>query len=270
VLDKHRRGIDVSSMMIIGLDQRVLGDTLDIAAGKPFAYANLIVEEGASQAGSAMVVISGQLYQLVVMPVLAPRPIAWVAIGLTVDDWLAQNLKRLTPLDVSFLSRQESNSWRLQASTVSERDRATLQSSLAAGRFEKSDLDGNSGEAGEVITRVIALPTPGDDRVVAVLQEPLASALEPFRRLERLLTFISLAGVLVTIAAGVAVARGIARPMRDLARVARRRRRGRLFDNVALVERGRDRRRGPQPSAPCRSALPAANHSSWSLLIAMP
>ena len=44
VLDKHRRGIDVSSMMIIGLDQRVLGDTLDIAAGKPFAYANLIVE----------------------------------------------------------------------------------------------------------------------------------------------------------------------------------------------------------------------------------
>ena len=222
VIDKHRRGIDASSLMIIGLDQRILGDTLDIAAGKPFRLPSLVAEAGASQTRSAMVVIRGQLYQLVVTPVLAPRPIAWVAVGFALNDGLAQNLARLTRLDVSFLSRQASESWRLHGSTLSEKDRAALRSGVASGHFEKNDWDRDLGYAGEVVAHVIALPTSGDERVIAVLQEPLSLALEPFRRLQRLLTFISLAAVLATIIVGVAVARGLARPMRELASVARR------------------------------------------------
>ena len=38
-----------------------------------------------------MVLIRGQLYQLVVVPVMAPVPIAWVAIGFAVNDALAQD-----------------------------------------------------------------------------------------------------------------------------------------------------------------------------------
>jgi HAMP domain-containing protein len=220
-LDKHRRGIDASSLMIIGLDQRVLGNTLEIATGKPFAFPSLIAEAGASQTGSAMVVIRGHLYQLVVTSVLAPRPIAWIALGSLVNDTLAQNLKRLTRLDVSFLSRQGSDSWRLKASTLSEKDRTVVQSNLTTGRFAGSDGDGKAEYKDETATRVIALATSGDERVVGVPQWPLSLAFEPFRRLQRLLTFISLVGLLVTIIAGVAVARGLARPMRDLASVAR-------------------------------------------------
>ena len=55
-----------------------------------------------------------------------------------------------------------------------------------------------------------------------MLQEPLSSALEPFWRLQRRLTLISLAGVLVSILASVVIARGIARPVSELASVARR------------------------------------------------
>ncbi len=83
VLMNYGRRIDASLMMIVGLDQRVLGDTLDIATGKPFAFPNLIPEAEASQKASAMVLIRGQLYQLVVMPVLAPTPIAGWRSGLS-------------------------------------------------------------------------------------------------------------------------------------------------------------------------------------------
>ena len=233
VLAISGRRIDASLMMLVGMDQRVLGDTLGIATGKPFAYPKLMAEAQASQKATAMVLIRGQLYQLVVVPVLAPTPIgvvsilaptpiAWVAIGFIVDDSLTQELRRLTRLHVSFFSRQASDSWRLQASTLSDRDRAALLSDIAAERFAERDPDGNAVYSNEAVTRMIVLPARGDDRVVAVLQEPLSSALEPFRRLQRRLTFISLAGVLVTILASVAIARGIARPVRELASVARR------------------------------------------------
>ncbi len=222
VLMKYGRRIDASLMMIVGLDQRVLGDTLNMAIDKPFAFPDLIAEAETSQKASAMVLIGGRLYQLVVVPVLAPTPIAWVAIGFIVDDNLTHDLQRLTRLDVSFFSRQSSDSWRLQASTLPDKDRGPLLSILAADRFAIRDADGNAEYDGEAVTRLIALPARSGDRVVAVLQEPLSSALEPFRRLQRLLTFISLAGVLVSILASVAIARGIARPVRELASVARR------------------------------------------------
>ena len=220
VLMKYGRGIDASLMMIVGLDQRVLGDTLNIATGKPFAFPELIAEAEGSQKASAMVLIRGQLYQLVVLPVLAPTPIAWVVIGFIVDDTLTQDLRRLTRLHVSFFSREAINSWRLQASTLSDKDRTALLSNVAAERFAARDPDGNAEYSDEAVTRVM-VPARGGGRVVVVLQEPLSSALEPFRRLQLRLTFITLAGVLVSILASVAIARGVARPVRELASVAR-------------------------------------------------
>ena len=220
VLMKYGRGIDASLMMIVGLDQRVLGDTLNFATGKPFAFPELIAEAEASQKASAMVLIRGQLYQLVVLPVLAPTPIAWVVIGFIVDDTLTQDLRRLTRLHVSFFSREAINSWRLQASTLSDKDRTALLSNVAAERFAARDPDGNAEYSDEAVTRVM-VPARGGGRVVVVLQEPLSSALEPFRRLQLRLTFITLAGVLVSILASVAIARGVARPVRELASVAR-------------------------------------------------
>jgi hypothetical protein len=82
LLTKYSRGIDASLMMIVGLDERVLGDTLGIATAKPFAFPELITEAEASQRASAMVLIRGQLYQLVVVPVLTPKPIAGWSSGL--------------------------------------------------------------------------------------------------------------------------------------------------------------------------------------------
>jgi diguanylate cyclase (GGDEF)-like protein len=122
---------------------------------------------------------------------------------------------------VSFFSREASDSWRLQGSTLSDKERAALLSNVAAERFAKRDADGNAEYGDEAVTRVM-VPARGGGRVVVVLQEPLSSALEPFRRLQLRLTFITLAGVLVSILASVAMARRIARPVRELASVARR------------------------------------------------
>ncbi|HXL85321.1 MAG TPA: diguanylate cyclase, partial [Casimicrobiaceae bacterium] len=223
VLVNYGKRIDASLMMVIGLDQRVLSDTLGVAVDKPFPFPNLIAQAEQNQQSSAMVLINGQLYQLVVVPVMAPIPVAWVAIGFAVNDALAQDFKGLTRLQVSFLSRQSRESWRIQGTTtLTNSERLTLLDDVGANRYAKSDDEGNAIFSDASVTRVLDLPARSGETVIAVLQEPLSSALEPFRRLQQQLALISLLAVVVSIIASVAIARGITRPVRELARVARR------------------------------------------------
>ena len=223
VLANYGKRIDASLMMVIGLDQRVVSDTLGTTVDKPFPFPNLIAQAEQNQQSSAMVLINGQLYQLVVVPVMAPIPVAWVAIGFAVNDALAQDLKGLTRLQVSFLSRQSRESWRIQGTTtLTNSERLTLLDDVGANRYAKSDDEGNAIFSDASVTRVLNLPTRSGETVIAVLQEPLSSALEPFRRLQRQLALISLLAVVVSIIASVAIARGITRPLRELAHVARR------------------------------------------------
>ena len=87
----YSRRIDASMMMIVGVDQRVLGDTLGIATGQPFAFPDLMAEAKASQMASAMVLIRGRLYQLVLVPVLAPTPIGVVSVSEAQADCLGRD-----------------------------------------------------------------------------------------------------------------------------------------------------------------------------------
>ncbi|MDQ6916549.1 MAG: EAL domain-containing protein [Pseudomonadota bacterium] len=222
VLVNYGKRVDASLMMVIGLDGRVLGDTLGAADGKPFPFPSLIAQAEQNQQSSATVLINGQLYQLVVVPVMAPVPVAWVAIGFAVNDALAREFTRLTQLQVSFLSRQSGESWHIQGTTLTPWGRLALLNDLAANRYAKSDEEGNAAFSDAAVTRVLDLPTRPGENVIAVLQEPLSSALEPFRRLQRQLALISLLAVVISILASVAIARGITHPVRDLARFARR------------------------------------------------
>ena len=119
VLANHGKRIDAAMMLLVDLDRQVLADTSGSpATGQRFAFPELLDRAGDAQQASAMVVLHGELYQLVIVPVLAPLPVAWLAVGFRVDDALARDLRRLTRLQVSFLARAQDESWRVQASTA--------------------------------------------------------------------------------------------------------------------------------------------------------
>jgi len=221
VLANHGKRIDAALMMLIGLDQIVVADTLDVATGRPFMFAGLVEKAEAKQQAAAMVVVDGNLYQLVVLPVMAPLPVAWVAVGVRVSDALAQDLRYLTGLQVSFLTKGADDPWKIQASTLSEPDRRLLLDGTAEQRLGADDAEGQIADNDTAVTRALNLSAQSGQRIVVVLQKPLAVALEPFRRLQRQLTVVSLIVIVVSIVAIVAIARGIARPVRELAHVAR-------------------------------------------------
>src|SRR3954453_14678233 len=97
VLRNHGDRIDAAYMTLIGLDRRVVADTVDSGAeGRAFAFQRLIAQAERDGKAVAMVGMNGALYQVVVVPVLAPVPIAWVVMGFAVNDTFMQDLRRLT------------------------------------------------------------------------------------------------------------------------------------------------------------------------------
>jgi diguanylate cyclase (GGDEF)-like protein len=219
-LVNYGKRINAPLLMVVDLDRVVVGDTQEASVGQAFAFPKLLASAESAGQASALGVLQGRLYQLVVVPVLAPMPIAWAVIGQQVDDAWTLSQRRLTGLDVTFVSREAGGSWIVQASTLDAAARPELVANIAAQRFDVRDVNGNAAYAAAAITRVMRLPSSAGGEVLAVLQEPVATALEPFHRLQRLMVLIALLGVVVSVVASVLIARGIARPVRDLARVA--------------------------------------------------
>jgi diguanylate cyclase (GGDEF)-like protein len=221
-LVNHGRRIDADVAMLVDLDERIVATTLEGERADRFPYARLLVQARERQRAAAMVIVQGRLFQLAIVPVMAPVPIAWVAVGFEVDDGYAQDLRGLTRFDVSFLTRRDREAWALQASTLPDAARLPLLVDISTGQPAGREKDGNTMLGEGAVTRILPLRSAGDDTVVAVLQQPLAAALEPFRRLQRQLAWTSLLAVAISILAGIVIARGIARPVRELAGVARR------------------------------------------------
>ena len=124
MLKNHGSRIKASVVMLADLDNHLLADTLHPEAkGRAFPFPDLIADAAERRNASAVVLLDGKLYQLVLVPVLAPLPIAWVAMGFAVDDTLARDMRDLTSLQVSFLARRPGEPWNLNASTLPEEER---------------------------------------------------------------------------------------------------------------------------------------------------
>ncbi len=223
-LVNHGGRIDASLTALIGLDRRIIADTLDTQGeARERALQNLVIEAEAKGQATGIMPIEAGLYQVVVVPVRAPQVIAWVAIGIAVDNAMAAEIKRVVGLDVSFatLHGGSGGTWRLQASTLA----AALQPRLLE-RFTRGDLTLGSVtdvtlDTEELATLATKQALPGGSEVVAVLQASLQSALEPARRLQRGLLVLSLLGIAVSIIGSLFIARGLAQPVKQLVAYAR-------------------------------------------------
>ncbi len=221
VLRNHGARVGANVMTLASLENVVRADTLDSErVGKPFAYPDLIRLASIEGKASSVVIREGKLYQLVVVPVLAPDPIAWVGLAFEVDDRVAKDLNQLTGLEVSFASWMPATSWRLHASTLAVSLRDGLLAAFSGNeglgaRVHQFELGGEEYE-----TRVTPLESRPDKRIVAILQKPLLIGLAPFKRISASFFWLTLAGLVVLVAGSLIIARSITRPVHRLAEAA--------------------------------------------------
>jgi adenylate cyclase len=222
-MQNYRDRIKANFMVLISLEKKALYDSDQPQRdGTAFDLPDLIAaaENDDSLEARGLALRGGKLFAVVVVPLLAPEPIAYICLGFRIDDAFATKLGSLTHLDVSFLNQNGAPSaWTVLASTFESLQRQRLLGSLRDGKDDEVSIVALGKE--RFVTLVERLDLRNGKGAVA-LQRNLEAELAPFRALEGALLAIGLVGLLLSVLAVFGIASSLSRPILRLAEDARR------------------------------------------------
>lgn len=215
-LENLGQRIGADTMMLVSLDYALIADTTRPDARDEEFFLPWLIEK-AEEDGDAfsIVFIGDQTHQMVVVPLLAPSPIAWLCVSFLIDQKLVNELRRLTLSHIS-LFREEGNNAVLITSTLSGGLNKELLGKVGQLKREsdKSFLLDLAGE--NYVTLVTTIFKGETSKVTAVLQRSLEKALQPFYRLRTALAIIAAVGLGVMIIGGVLTSRTVTKPVNTL------------------------------------------------------
>jgi diguanylate cyclase (GGDEF)-like protein len=216
VIRNHGQRIHAEVMMVASLEGALIASSQRVtAAGDAFPFPDLMREaESAGRSAGFRQMRNGQLYQVVLVPIMAPRRIAWVAMAFEVNDRWAQDMAEITGLAVHVV-RFGARGPVLLASSFQGPQRAALPLSglPAAGQQALQDLRGEPW-------RTMRLPLDG--AMQAVLQLPVAQVQAPFDQLQARLLAVVGTAILLFALGSITLARRIVKPLDELSRAAHR------------------------------------------------
>jgi diguanylate cyclase (GGDEF)-like protein len=230
-LENQGARINAKAVLYVDLKKRVIADTLRPGAlPHPFEFGQLIAHARVQGGASMINLLHGEAYQLIAVPVKAPITIGWIVVCFPLDFALAQDLRQLTGLDVSFAIERQGQ-WNIFATTLPALGADVLRSRLpgyteALGTRELQMPDGQQ--------QMRLVPLGDDAHVAAVLQRPIASAMASFRTLRATLAVLGFLSLAVSIAGSVMIALSITRPIELLLAAVKRIRRGDYSQRVEI------------------------------------
>lgn len=221
VLRNHGRRIGAARMMLVRLDGTISADTAtaQLAGGK-FPFAALLGTAMESDRGTALVTLANHVYWMVVVPVRAPLPIAFIAAAIPLDGAMLDEIRRISssPHPIALAAKTAGGTWRVLARTngAGEPDLPAIVEELHAPRIVLHDHS-------RALAIVAALKTAeASAPVVAIIDFPLSEALAAYRGL--ITPMLLMLGAALIVAAGGAtlIVRRVSRPLELLAAVAQR------------------------------------------------
>jgi diguanylate cyclase (GGDEF)-like protein len=236
-LNNHGARIKADVLLLAGLDRNIIAHTLtDENIGQLQFQESIGIAEGQGQA-EAMVVLDGKLYQMVVVPVLAPLPIGWLIAGFKIDGKFVDNLGSVSSLNVSFLTKvTPASPWQLLISSLPSPTASLISSVLPATKAQSGDIVLLRMADEDYMTLSADVQAQGDVHIVAVLQRSLQKSLQPLRRLQMFLLLLSGISLIAVLVASYVIAKGISKPISALGFLANRIRQG-DYTQPAKIER---------------------------------
>jgi diguanylate cyclase (GGDEF)-like protein len=206
--------------------------------GRAFPYASMLRTAEDRGEASATVSFANRPYQFVIVPVLAPRPIAWICAGFAIDARVLEDVRQLTSLDVAIWSSNGGSAPQLISTlrTAERNDLIAHMEALPAMMHGEPRI--TSVELGDetYATLLRPLPTGDGSRVNTLVQRSLKEAQRPFVTLERQVFALSFAILLIAVLAAVLFARTVSRPLQVLAEGAGRIERGDYVTPIVLKQ----------------------------------
>jgi diguanylate cyclase (GGDEF)-like protein len=227
-LENHAARLRADFGLVLSTQRAVVASTGASNASSPKLLAAIAPADDDSGGRSFIVSLDRRLVQLAVVPVLAPDPVGWVAVGYEIDQRMGNDLKQLAGLDVSFVSIADDGSAWLTASTLPRalHDSVTRYATNAKRDSEGIDVTANSADQTEshtleadgdsYATSGFALDERKPPRAVVFTHRSVAQANAPFKRLTDLLMILSVLGIVGCALGSSLLAGAIARPIRSL------------------------------------------------------
>src|SRR5262245_60428144 len=101
-LRNHGNRIGARRMLIVDLEGKVAIDTThENEVGMAFPFPDLLDSASGDNQGTALAVLDGTIYWIVVVPVRAPDPVAFIAACVPVNDALLERLRQLSSVSQS-------------------------------------------------------------------------------------------------------------------------------------------------------------------------
>jgi len=222
-LGNHAARIDADMGVVLGMDESVRVSTLDgLQPGEAFPPGRLLNQ--AFDAGEAVGfgLINERPYQLVIVPVRAPETIAWVCLGFALDAALARELASLTHTDISFEVHRGGQTQVLATSLAADGAAAAAAAEPRSDPASQADVRMVSLGDERALVTSRPLATREAYRLDAVLQKPMAAALEPYQPLRQRLVLLASVALIVTAIGALWLARTVSRPVRQLLGAAER------------------------------------------------
>jgi adenylate cyclase len=221
--------IKADVVLISSLEKQLLFDTnRPEAHGVPFPFPKLIAHAENGESAYAFVLFDNKLYAMAVAPLLAPDPIAWLCPGFRIDDNFAREIKTYTNSEITFFSGSDFFGSTLPKPRIASKvlNVATLPS--------KQIVDLRVGRE-DLLSYAIPLPAENGN-AIALLQRSLNEELAPYLRLERTFLILALVGLAISVAVGIWIARGVSKPVLQLAESARKIAAGNYQHRVSLKQ----------------------------------
>lgn len=236
--------IRADRVLLVSLDENVVADTTVAERAGPgpdktFAYPDMIEAADEHGRATATTVLDGKIYELVVVPVLAPLPIGWIVVGVESGDQFVNDLRRVTtvPVEITFAFKDEKDTWQAPASTLSPALEEVLLRALDGVTAREVGPTTLAMGGSDYVTLVAPLDGPrGARKVNIALQYSLDVALQPFQPLFVLLIGLAAAALVVSLAGAVIIARSITKPIRALDEAARRIQAGRYSEPIVVKD----------------------------------
>lgn len=229
---RERAGADV--IILVSIDRSVAADTRSPSGVYPAALGQLVREAEERERSAGVVLLDGKAYQLVVLPVLGPEPIAWLVAGFALDDRLALSLHQSLKLDVLFYENAAIGSKALASSLAPDAQARLVQSISPAHSLDAVvPLDVGGEEVLRFASRVSA---QGGTEAFVLLQRSITEELKPFQEARNIVVRLSIGGLILSVVGAFFIARSVTQPVRSLLHAVRRVERGEFVHKVEVVQ----------------------------------
>ncbi|SEM45648.1 diguanylate cyclase (GGDEF) domain-containing protein [Pseudoxanthomonas sp. GM95] len=222
-LRNHGRRVGASQMLVVDLDGKIEADTLGVATtGTMFPHPDLLAD-ALEKPASAVVAMRGHAYWMVVVPMLAPDLVGFIAAAIPIDDATLAKLQHQSalPRSVELAVSDHAGRWIVVARGMDQTALAERLLEQAPTLPKESRLLTVGGR--EYVARAVWLDRARSGKpVAAVLGYSVDEALSPYRRVALAWGALLALGLAAGLAGAWLVARSVSRPVEDLAAAARR------------------------------------------------